>query len=101
MSKKKVCLITGVGPGTGAALVRRFAEAYEVAMVARTEERLTKLESEIEGDDVAPQLERLHRHGVHPVEPSAAGARDQGIARQRCGSVVRRGEDRRGRSRRS
>ena len=38
---KKVCLITGVGPGTGAALVQKFANSgYEVAMLARSEERL-------------------------------------------------------------
>ena len=44
----KVCLITGVGPGTGAALARRFsAGGYKVAMLARDTERLTKLEAEI------------------------------------------------------
>ena len=54
MSKKRVCLVTGVGPGTGAALVRRFAEAYEVAMVARTEERLRELEGELSGTHAFP-----------------------------------------------
>lgn len=45
---KKVCLITGVGPGTGTALVKRFAEGgYEVAMLARHEPRLTELAAEI------------------------------------------------------
>jgi len=44
---RKVCLITGVGPGTGAALARRFAEGYEVAMMARNAERLAELESEL------------------------------------------------------
>jgi len=43
----KVCLITGVGPGTGAALARRFADGYRVAMLARNAERLAKLEREI------------------------------------------------------
>jgi NAD(P)-dependent dehydrogenase (short-subunit alcohol dehydrogenase family) len=47
MSNKEVCLVTGVGPGTGSALVRRFAERYRVAMIARTEERLQNLASEI------------------------------------------------------
>ncbi len=43
-----VCLITGVGPGTGAAMARRFAEGgYRVAMLARDQERLDKLEKEI------------------------------------------------------
>ena len=36
-----VCLISGVGPGTGSALARKFAEGgYRVAMLARSEERL-------------------------------------------------------------
>ena len=39
-----VCVVTGVGPGTGTALVRRFAaEGYRVAMLARTPERLSSL----------------------------------------------------------
>jgi NAD(P)-dependent dehydrogenase (short-subunit alcohol dehydrogenase family) len=48
-NKKPVCLITGVGPGTGAALVRRFAQGYRVAMLARTAERLAELEAELPG----------------------------------------------------
>ena len=45
---RKVCLVTGVGPGTGAAVVRRFAQDYEVAMLARSQERLDKLAGEID-----------------------------------------------------
>ncbi len=38
---RKVCLITGVGPGTGRSLVERFAAGgYQVAMMARSKERL-------------------------------------------------------------
>ena len=45
-----VCVISGVGPGTGAALSRRFAEGgYRVAMLARNTERLSQLEQEIPG----------------------------------------------------
>ena len=45
---KPLALITGVGPGTGAALVRRFVEGgYRVAMIARDVERLGALEAEI------------------------------------------------------
>jgi NAD(P)-dependent dehydrogenase (short-subunit alcohol dehydrogenase family) len=45
----KICLITGVGPGTGSALVRRFAEGgYQVAMLARSADRLAELEAELE-----------------------------------------------------
>ena len=37
MTNKKVCVITGVGPGNGSALGRRFAkEGYAVALLART-----------------------------------------------------------------
>ncbi len=46
---KPVCLITGVGDGTGAALARRFAETYRVAMLARNEQRLRSLEDELAG----------------------------------------------------
>jgi short-subunit dehydrogenase len=43
-----VCLITGVGPATGSALVRRFAKGgYRVAMLARNRERLAALEAEL------------------------------------------------------
>lgn len=46
----KICLVTGVGGATGAAVARRFASGgYRVAMVARQRERLETLESEIEG----------------------------------------------------
>jgi short-subunit dehydrogenase len=45
---REVCLITGVGPGTGSALVRRFADRYAVAMMARSADRLVALEQEVE-----------------------------------------------------
>lgn len=45
-----VCVITGAGDGTGASVARRFAAGgYAVAMLARTEDRLRKLEAEITG----------------------------------------------------
>jgi NAD(P)-dependent dehydrogenase (short-subunit alcohol dehydrogenase family) len=45
-----VCVVTGVGPGNGAALSRRFASAgYRVAMIARSEERLKEFEAQIQG----------------------------------------------------
>jgi NAD(P)-dependent dehydrogenase (short-subunit alcohol dehydrogenase family) len=45
---KPLALVTGVGPGTGASLVRRFAEGgYRVAMLARDADRLAALEAEI------------------------------------------------------
>ena len=45
---KPTALITGVGEGTGAALVRRFSRGgYKVAMLARNQKRLKLLEDEI------------------------------------------------------
>jgi NADP-dependent 3-hydroxy acid dehydrogenase YdfG len=45
-----VCVISGVGPGTGTALARRFtASGYRVAMLARTASRLAALEQELPG----------------------------------------------------
>ncbi len=46
----KVALITGVGPGTGSSIARRFSKGgYKIAMIARDKERLKKLEDELEG----------------------------------------------------
>jgi NADP-dependent 3-hydroxy acid dehydrogenase YdfG len=43
-----VCLISGVGPGTGSALVHRFAsEGYRVAMLARSAKRLAALGEQV------------------------------------------------------
>lgn len=48
--QKPVCLITGAGDGTGAAIARRFtAGGYRVALLARTEARLRNLEKELVG----------------------------------------------------
>ncbi|MFL5297768.1 MAG: SDR family NAD(P)-dependent oxidoreductase [Phenylobacterium sp.] len=45
---KPLAIVTGVGPGTGAAMTRRFAAGgYRVAMLARTAERLQALEAEL------------------------------------------------------
>lgn len=45
---KPVCLITGVGPGTGSALARRFADGgYHVALIARSEKSTAKLTAQI------------------------------------------------------
>src|SRR5271170_8364464 len=50
MSDSPVVLVTGVGPGTGAAIARRFAHGgYKVAMLARNQDRLASLEREIPG----------------------------------------------------
>ena len=41
VSQMGVCVVTGVGPGNGLAIVRRFArQGYQVAMLARNAQRL-------------------------------------------------------------
>ena len=48
--KKPVCLITGLGDGTGGSCARRFHQGgYRIAMLARTKERLDRFEAELEG----------------------------------------------------
>jgi short-subunit dehydrogenase len=43
-----VVIVTGVGPGTGAAIARRFASGgYAVAMLARNQERIAQLAHEL------------------------------------------------------
>ena len=47
---QRVCLLTGAGPGTGAAIARRFAAGgYRVAMLARKEPRVNELAAGIDG----------------------------------------------------
>ena len=52
---KPLALVTGVGPGTGAAIARRFSEGgYRVAMLARDADRLAALEKEIPDSVAVP-----------------------------------------------
>lgn len=74
---KPLALVTGVGPGTGASLVRRFAEGgYRVAMLARDADRLAALEAEI-ADTVAV-----------PCDVSDADALERAIAEVGSPKVV-------------
>ena len=53
--KNPVALVTGVGPGTGAAIARRFSRGgYSVAMLARNRERLIRLKDEIPNSHAYP-----------------------------------------------
>lgn len=61
-----ICVITGVGPGTGTALARRFANGgYRVALLARNEQRLTEL---------AKQLPDAHPYPCDVSDPNQVEA---------------------------
>jgi NAD(P)-dependent dehydrogenase (short-subunit alcohol dehydrogenase family) len=47
---KQAAVVVGVGPGTGAALARRFSKQYDVALMARSADYLRTLGDEIRGD---------------------------------------------------
>jgi NAD(P)-dependent dehydrogenase (short-subunit alcohol dehydrogenase family) len=48
MTDKPIAIVTGVGPGTGTAIVRRFAaEGFRVIALARSPDRIRKLEQEL------------------------------------------------------
>jgi NAD(P)-dependent dehydrogenase (short-subunit alcohol dehydrogenase family) len=49
MNQSKVAVILGVGPGLSAAIAHRFArEGFAVGLMARTENKLTQIQTEIE-----------------------------------------------------
>jgi len=49
-NSRPVAAVVGVGAGLGAALARRFAKVYAVALVARGEDKLASFAKEIEAD---------------------------------------------------
>ncbi len=49
MSQSKVAVVLGVGPGLGAAIAHRFArEGFAVGLMARNEDQLAQIQTEIE-----------------------------------------------------
>lgn len=79
MSDKPLCLVIGVGPGTGTAIARRFAgEGYRVFLSSRSRDRLETLSHELPSSVVLPvdvadnasldgMLKELGTHGVPKV----------------------------------
>ena len=50
----KVCVVLGVGPGTGMSCVRKWAkEGFKVAMVSRTESKLKELAAKNPGKHIS------------------------------------------------
>ena len=48
MADRPLCIVAGVGGGTGEAIVKRFAQgAYDVAMIARKASRLDRIADEV------------------------------------------------------
>lgn len=71
---KPLAAVIGVGPGNGAAFVRRFAGAgYRVAMIARSEAEMARLAAEIPD---------VHAHGCDVADEAALTAALQLIKQQ-------------------
>jgi NAD(P)-dependent dehydrogenase (short-subunit alcohol dehydrogenase family) len=50
MTSKLIAIIAGVGPGTGAAVARKFATAYPVVVLARNPDSYNEIVKEINGN---------------------------------------------------
>jgi NADP-dependent 3-hydroxy acid dehydrogenase YdfG len=49
MASKLIAIVAGVGPGTGAAVARKFAASYPVVLLARNPDNYNDLVKEING----------------------------------------------------
>ena len=55
MADRPLCIVAGVGGGTGEAIVKRFAQgAYDVAMIARKASRLDRIADEVAHNSAFP-----------------------------------------------
>lgn len=50
MNRKLYTIIAGVGPGTGAAIAKKFARTYPVVLLARNTKSLEAIAQEIKGE---------------------------------------------------
>jgi NADP-dependent 3-hydroxy acid dehydrogenase YdfG len=49
MASKLIAIVAGVGPGTGAAVARKFAASYPIVLLARSPESYESVAKEING----------------------------------------------------
>ena len=77
MENSKLCLVVGVGPATGLAIVERFAAEYEIAMMARDQARLSEIANRLEHchaypcnvghtDELEETVSRIQEERGHP-----------------------------------
>ena len=53
MESKKILTIVGMGPGNGMGIARRFGkEGFTIAMISRNEEKLKKLQGELNNEGI-------------------------------------------------
>ena len=79
---KPLALITGVGPGTGASMARRFAAAgYRTALLARDAARLNALAAELPDARALP---------CDVTDPEARMDHSNVMARLLCTDAMRR-----------
>lgn len=50
MASKLIAIVAGVGPGTGAAIARKFSAEYPVVLLARNPDNYESLAKEINGN---------------------------------------------------
>jgi NAD(P)-dependent dehydrogenase (short-subunit alcohol dehydrogenase family) len=77
-NKSPVAVVTGVGPGLGGALVRRFARGgYAVAMIARSREFIDKLGAELKAEGARTLAVTADMTAVDQVNAAFATVRSE------------------------
>src|SRR3989442_675448 len=81
---KGVTVVVGVGEGLGAALARRFAAGYRVALIARSADVIEKVAGDIRagGGVAVPIQSDVHPQGIHVGYVNVDGGIDIPLLRQ-------------------
>jgi 3-oxoacyl-[acyl-carrier protein] reductase len=80
MSTRRIAVVTGASRGIGRAIARRLARTHEVVAVARSEDELASLASEIEGEGGACR--------ALPLDITDAGAVHGALGDLACDALV-------------